>query len=127
MRWTNVRRASCLLAVMAASAFGSAHADDPVRVSGYFCNAKEDQVAFLQRSAAGDTGEIAANNVNKGAGKQTCAFYRPAQAIPADEQTIISHGIVYKVQSFVFLPEKVERWTGTHFGTTRSTKPVREL
>ncbi|SFV34074.1 hypothetical protein [Hyphomicrobium facile] len=127
MQWTNVWRASCLLAVTTACAFGAARADDPVRVSGYFCGAKKDQIAFLQREAAGDTGEIAANTVNKAAGKQTCAFFLPAQAIAMNDQTVISDGIVYKVQSFVFLPEKVERWTGTHFGSMRSTKPVREL
>ena len=127
MQWTNVRRAFCLIAVTTASGFGAARADDPVRVSGYFCGAKKDQVAFLERAAAGDTGEIAANTVNKAVGKQTCAFFLPAQAIAADDQTVISDGIVYKVQSYVFLPEKVERWTGTYFGSMQSAKPFREL
>ncbi|MBY0558754.1 hypothetical protein [Hyphomicrobium sp.] len=127
MKWTNAWCASYLLAVTTIFAFGAARADDPIRVSGYFCDAKKDQIAFLQRQAAGDTGEIAANTVNKAAGKQICAFFLPAQAIAVNDQTVISDGIVYKMQSFVFLPEKVERWTGTHFGSMRSTKTVREL
>ncbi|HET6390650.1 hypothetical protein [Hyphomicrobium sp.] len=127
MQWTNVRRTSCLLAVTISCAFGAARADDPVRVSGYFCGAKKDQISFLQHAAAGETGEIAANIVNKAAGKQTCAFFLPAKAIAGNDQTVISDGIVYKVQSFVFLPEKVERWTGTYFGSLQPAKSVQEL
>jgi hypothetical protein len=29
-------------------------------------------------------------------------------------------GLVFKVQSFIFLPEKVERWTGTYFGALQT-------
>ena len=127
MQWTNAWCASCLLVTAVACAFGTARADGSVRVSGYFCGAKNEQVAFLQRAAAGDSEEIAANTVNKAAGKQTCAFFLPAHAIAANDQTVISDGVVYKVQSFVFLPEKVERWTGTYFGSMRSTKTSSEL
>lgn len=102
-------------------------ADTTQRVSGYFCGAKSDQIAFLQRRAAGDAGEIAANVVNKAAGKQTCAYFLPATAIPADEKTVMSGGIVYRMQSFVFLPEKVERWTGTYFGSLQTTRNYSEL
>ncbi|MGO4685834.1 hypothetical protein [Hyphomicrobium sp. 2TAF46] len=127
MHWTNIWRASCLLATVIASAFATARADDPIRVSGYFCGAKSDQVAFLQREAAGDSEEIAANTVNKVVGKQSCAFFLPAHAIAANDQTVISGGVVYKVQSFIFLPEKVERWTGTYFGSMQSAKTYSEL
>jgi hypothetical protein len=105
----------------------SARSDDPVRVSGYFCGEKHEQVAFLQREAAGDTEEIAANEVNKVIGKQTCAFFLPASAIPVKDETVMSGGLVYKVQSFIFLPEKVERWTGTYFGSMQVTKKFSEL
>jgi len=108
-------------------AASAARSDEPVRVSGYFCGAKNEQVAFLQREAAGDSEEIAANTVNKAVGKQTCAFFLPAHAIPANDQTVMSGGVVYKVQSFVFLPEKVERWTGTYFGSMQSTRTFSEL
>jgi hypothetical protein len=106
---------------------GPARSDDPVRVSGYFCGQKHEQVAFLQREAAGDTEEIAANEVNKVVGKQTCAFFLPASAIPVKDETVMHDGIVYKVQSFIFLPEKVERWTGTFFGSMQPTKTFSEL
>lgn len=111
--------------VLCASA--PARSDDPVRVSGYFCGQKHEQVAFLQREAAGDTEEIAANEVNKVVGKQTCAFFLPANAIPVKDETVMSNGLVYKVQSFIFLPEKVERWTGAYFGSMQSTRTFSEL
>ncbi|ADJ23121.1 MAG: hypothetical protein J0H36_01445 [Hyphomicrobium denitrificans] len=98
----------------------SAFSDAPARVKGYFCGAKSEQVAYMQRLAAGDSEEIAANTVNKSAGKQTCAYFLPADAIPVKDQVVMSGGLVFKVQSFVFLPEKVERWTGTYFGSMHS-------
>jgi hypothetical protein len=97
-----------------------ARSDSPERVAGYFCGAKKEQIAYLHRLAAGDSEEIAANVVNKSAGKQTCAYFLPADAIPAKDQTVMDNGLVFKVQSFVFLPEHVERWTGTYFGSLRS-------
>ncbi len=109
------------------SAIGAARSDEPVRVSGYFCSAKNEQVAFLAREAAGDSEEIAANAVNKVVGKQTCAFFLPAHAIPVGDETVMNDGLVYKVQSYVFLPEKVERWTGTYFGSMQPTKTFSEL
>jgi hypothetical protein len=98
----------------------AAHSDATTRVRGYFCDAKFEQVAYLQRLAAGDSEEIAANIVNKAAGKQNCAYFLPATAIPAKDQTVVDGGLVLKVQSFIFLPEKVERWTGTYFGSLES-------
>ncbi len=116
-----------LLTACGLCAASAARSDEPVRVSGYFCGAKNEQVAFLEREAAGENEEIAANTVNKAVGKQTCAFFLPAHAIPAHDQTVMSGGIVYKVQSYIFLPEKVERWTGTYFGSLQSTKTFSEL
>lgn len=98
----------------------AALSDAPTRVRGYFCGAKSAQVAYLQRLAAGDSEEIAANVVNKSAGKQTCAYFLPASAILTKDQTVIDGGMVFKVQSFIFLPEKVERWTGTFFGSLQT-------
>lgn len=118
MQWSILPGITCCL-TLAVSFIGSisARSDSPERVRGYFCGAKSEQVAYLQRLAAGDSEEIAANVVNKTVGKQTCAYFLPADAIPAKDQTVIDDGLVFKVQSFVFLPEKVERWTGTYFGT----------
>ena len=115
------------LLVSASVLTAAAQSDEPVRVSGYFCGAKYEQVAFLQRQAAGDSEEIAANNVDKVAGKQTCAFFLPAHAIPVGDEAVMSDGLVYKVQSFIFLPEKVERWTGTYFGSMQSKRTFSEL
>lgn len=64
---------------------------------------------------------MAANAVNKQIAKASCAPYLPAQAIPGDEQTVMKDGLVYKLQSFTFLPEKVERWSGTVLGSLQTT------
>ena len=96
------------------------HADDqpyPERVRGFFCNAKQDSLDFLRAQAEGENEEIAANTVNKSIGKFSCAYYLPADAIYTGEHTVIQDGIVYKLHSFMFLPEKVERWSGTAFGS----------
>lgn len=82
------------------------------RVGGYFCDTTEDQVAFLNRLAAGDNDILAANAVNKGAGRQSCADYISVDVIPSGEKVVMKNGVVYKMYSVVFLPEKVERWTG---------------
>jgi hypothetical protein len=116
-----------LAAAFGFSAAGAARSDAPVRVSGYFCGAKSEQVAFLAREGAGDSEEIAANTVNKAAGKQTCAYFLPAYAIPANDETAMKDGSVYKVQSYIFLPEKVERWTGSYFGAFQADRHYSEL
>ncbi len=119
-----------MMALLTASAFGgssAARSDDPTRVDGYFCGSKAEHVAFLQRRAAGDSEEIAANVVNKAAGKQTCAYFLPADAIPARDQTVMDGGVVFKEQSYLFLPEKVERWTGSFFGSLQTKARFSEL
>jgi hypothetical protein len=87
------------------------------RVRGYFCDAKADQIAFLNFKARGETEIMAANAVNKQIAKMSCAPYLPVMAIPGKEQTVMKDGLVYKLQSFTFLPEKVERWSGTVLGS----------
>jgi hypothetical protein len=94
--------------------------ESTVRVKGYFCNEPSEQVAFLTLKAQGESDEMAANAVNKTARKLTCAYYRPATAVQTGEKTIMDGGVVYKVQGYLFLPERVERWTGTLFGSLRS-------
>ncbi|WP_295555434.1 hypothetical protein [uncultured Hyphomicrobium sp.] len=95
----------------------SAGSEQAERVRGYFCDAKADQIAFLNAKARGETEIMAANAVNKGVAKMSCAPYLPAMAIPGKEQTVMEGGLVYKLQSFTFLPEKVERWSGTVLGS----------
>jgi hypothetical protein len=107
-------------------ALGVAHAasaasDQAETVRGYFCDAKADQIAFLNHKARGENEIMAANAVNKQVAKASCAPYLPAQAIPGDEQTVMKDGLVYKLQSFTFLPEKVERWSGTVLGSLQTT------
>lgn len=87
------------------------------RVRGFFCNAKDDQVAFLLMQAKGENEEIAANAVNKSIAKFSCAYYIPADAIFTGERTVVEGGLVFKLQSYLFLPEKVERWSGSVFGS----------
>ena len=87
------------------------------RVRGYFCDAKADQIAFLNAKARGESEIMAANAVNKRVAKMSCAPYLPATAVPTGDHTIMEGGLVYRLQSYVFLPEKVERWSGTVLGS----------
>jgi hypothetical protein len=100
---------------------GASGSEQAERVRGYFCDAKADQIAFLNFKAQGETEIMAANAVNKQTAKMSCAPYLPAMAIPGKEQTVMEGGLVYKLQSFVFLPEKVERWSGTVLGSLQLT------
>jgi len=99
----------------------SAGGEQAEKVRGYFCDAKSDQIAFLNFKARGENEIMAANAVNKQVAKFSCAPYLPAMAIPGKEQTIMKDGLVYKLQSFTFLPEKVERWSGTVLGSLQVT------
>lgn len=91
--------------------------DYPVRVGGYFCDSREDQMTFLRLQAKGENEIMAADAVNKAIGKQSCANYISVEVIPGKERIEMSEGLVFKIQSFIFLPEKVERWAGTFFGS----------
>ncbi|PPD01824.1 MAG: hypothetical protein CTY31_03585 [Hyphomicrobium sp.] len=95
----------------------TAMAGDPVRVGGYFCETRQDQIAFLKLRASGENEIMAANAVNKSAGKMSCADYISVEVIPGGEKVVMADGLVFKMQSFTFLPEKAERWAGTFFGT----------
>lgn len=121
MLWPTLTRSALALGLVAGAITASdAGSDRPERISGYFCGAMNEQIAFLQHTAAGETEEIAANAVNKVVGKQTCAFFLPANAVPVSDKTVMNDGLVYKMQSYLFLPEKVERWTGTYFGVMQA-------
>lgn len=91
------------------------------RVRGFFCNAKSDQIGFLSLKAQGENEELAANAVNKRVGGLSCAYYLPASAIHTGEHTVIEGGLVFKLQSYLFLPERVERWNGGALGSLRQT------
>lgn len=105
----------------------SAGGEQAERVRGYFCDAKADQIAFLNFKARGETEIMAANAVNKQIAKMSCAPYLPAMAIPGKEQTVMKDGLVYKLQSFTFLPEKVERWSGTVLGSLQVTTKDQDI
>jgi hypothetical protein len=109
----------CLLVALLVVGVATARAAEPEIVRGYFCDSEADQRAYLNRLAFGQTEIMAANAVNKIAGKQSCAPYLPATAIKKSDKTVIRDGIVYQMQCYVFLPEKVERWTGTFLGSLR--------
>jgi hypothetical protein len=68
---------------------------------------------------------MAANAVNKRIAKFSCAYFTPATAVHTGEQTVIEDGIVFKLHSYLFLPEKVERWSGTFFGSLSIGGPTR--
>lgn len=109
---------TCIIGFMALS--GQSSADpmpSPERVRGFFCNAKSDSLDFLRQQAAGENEEMAANAVNKRLKVFSCAYYLPADAIYTGEHTIIQDGLVYKLHSYLFLPERVERWSGSTIGS----------
>jgi hypothetical protein len=88
-----------------------------VKVEGYFCDAKADQLAFLNKKVQGDNEIMASNAVNKEAGKASCMPYIVADAMAVSEQTVINDGLVFVLRSYRFLPENVERWHGTVSGS----------
>lgn len=110
-----------LLGPMTASMTSADPASMPERVRGFFCNAKDDSVNFLVAQAGGENEEMAANAVNKVLRKSSCAYYLPADAIYTGEHTIIRDGLVFKLQSYIFLPERVERWSGSVFGSLQQS------
>jgi hypothetical protein len=117
-----------LVFLVVAAAIAPAAADDAeVRVKGYFCNAPGEQVAFLNFKAQGESDEMAANAVNKSLSRFTCAYYRPATAIQTGEKTVMDGGLVYRVQSYLFLPERVERWTGSVLGSLQSSARDKDI
>jgi hypothetical protein len=120
------RLALAALAVAVYAAPPSANADQAKeRVKGYFCNEKTDSVAFLMEQARGENEIMAANAVNKAIAKFSCAYYLPADAIHTGEHTVMRDGLVFKLQSYVFLPEKVERWSGSVLGSLAPGRNVK--
>jgi hypothetical protein len=91
------------------------------RVRGFFCNEKTDSIDFLVNQAQGQNEEIPANTVNKAIAKFSCAYYLPADAIYTGERTVMRDGLVFKLHSYVFLPEKVERWSGSVLGSLQQS------
>lgn len=114
-------RTSLLVCICGLTALaGSSSADPapaPERVRGFFCNAKSDSLNFLLEQAGGENEEMAANAVNKRLGVFSCAYYLPADAIYTGEHTVIQGGLVFKLHSYLFLPERVERWSGSTIGS----------
>jgi hypothetical protein len=51
----------------------------------------------------------------------------PAQAMPQRDKSVMRDGITFEMKSYVFLPEKVERWTGTYFGSLQPSKPSSKI
>lgn len=116
----------CVAAATALCLIPTASADPSVeRVRGFFCNDRGDQIAFLALKAKGENEEMAADAVNKSIARFSCAYYIPATAIHTGEHTVIEGGLVFKLQSYLFLPEKVERWTGSAFGSLQTNGPAR--
>jgi hypothetical protein len=93
----------------------------PERVRGFFCNEKTDSINFLVNQAMGENEEMAANAVNKSIAKFSCAYYLPAEAIYTGEHTVMRDGLVFKLHSYLFLPEKVERWSGSVLGSLQQS------
>jgi hypothetical protein len=115
--------AMTLLAVTASPSIPA----QPQQVRGFFCNAKTDVMAFLAEMTRGQNEVMAANTVNKKLGAMSCAYYLPAHADSGKPQTVFDGGIVFQVQSHVFYPEHVERWSGTFFGALEQRTDPLEL
>ncbi|MFA5900763.1 MAG: hypothetical protein WC829_16810 [Hyphomicrobium sp.] len=112
-------------AVLAPSALNAETVPEPDRVRGFFCNAKTDSINFLLYQARGENEEMAANAVNKEIATFSCAYYLPADAIYTGEHTVMQGGLVFKLHSYVFLPEKVERWSGSVLGSLQQSPNVK--
>lgn len=109
---------SVALSAMAVLSSLQATADaGAVKVEGYFCDAKSDQLAFLSKKAEGENEIMASNTVNKSVGKPSCMPYIVADAVLVSEQTVIDKGLVFVLRSYKFLPENIERWHGTVSGS----------
>ncbi len=78
-------------------------------------------INFLMYQAKGENEEMAANAVNKEIAKASCAYYLPADAIYTGEHTVMRDGLVFKLHSYVFLPEQVERWSGSVLGSLQQS------
>jgi len=116
--------ALCLAGMVAAFAPPASNAATmraPERVRGFFCNQKADSINFLMYQAQGENEEIAANAVNKAIAEFSCAYYLPADAIYTGEHTVMEGGLVFKLHSYMFLPEKVERWSGSVLGSLQAS------
>jgi hypothetical protein len=119
---TALRLAFCLAGVGVAMATPGANAVPAVdQVRGFFCNEKNDSIEFLMYQAKGENEEMAANAVNKSIAKFSCAYYLPADAIYTGEHTVMRDGLVFKLHSYMFLPEKVERWSGSVLGSLQQS------
>lgn len=103
------------LSILAIAALApTALADEStIRIGGYLCDAKQEQVAFLERRASGDNDIMAAEAVNKAAGRAACADYIAVEVIPDGEFVVVSNGMVFKTHRLVLLPERAERWFGS--------------
>ena len=84
------------------------------QVRGFFCNAKN-------APSTSQKAEETANAVNKSIAKFSCAYYLPADAIYTGEHTVMHDGLVFKLHSYLFLPEKVERWSGSVLGSLQQS------
>lgn len=126
-----LRRESWLLAstiLIIAGFLIAAHAGEPpVKVEGYFCDAKADQLAFLSKKAEGENEIMASNAVNKALGRASCMPYIVADAVPTSEQTVMDNGLVYVLRSYKFLPEDVERWHGTVMGSLQQSAQHQDI
>lgn len=112
-------------ALLAPPALNAETVPAPDRVRGFFCNAKTDSINFLLYQAKGENEEMAANAVNKEIAKFSCAYYLPADAVYTGEHTVMRDGLVFKLHSYLFLPEKVERWSGSVLGSLQQSPNVK--
>jgi hypothetical protein len=113
-------------------AFGAVHVaalanERPVKVEGYFCDAKADQLAFLNKKVEGENEVMASNAVNKAVGKASCMPYIVADAVAVSEQTVMHNGYVFVLRSYKFLPEDVERWHGTVAGSLQQNAQKHDI
>lgn len=112
-----VRHALAALVILAVPVSAIAADEAVERTKGYFCDSRSDLIAFLSKLAEGETDIMAANAVNKAAGVQSCAYYISVAVIPTGEKTVMESGLVFATQGYIFLPERIERWSGTLFGS----------
>lgn len=87
------------------------------RIGGILCRDETSAIQYLSMRARGSNDVMAAEFVNKRAGKPLCEAWIPRPMTIVQEKSVMQGGIVFKLFRLRLndRPE-TELWSGTHFG-----------
>lgn len=87
------------------------------RVGGILCRDEASAIQFLGMRARGNNDVMAAEFVNKRAGKPLCEAWIPRPMTVVQEKTVMQGGIVFKLFRLRLNDHaETELWSGAHFG-----------